>query len=426
MTSTSIQLSDEQKTALNLLKSGENIFLTGGAGSGKSFVIRELMKDLDPESMPILASTGAAAVLLGGRTFHSFFGIGIMEGGVEATVQRALKDQKLMKRLARVDGVVIDEISMIPGEALSAAEFLSQAARKSTLAWGGLRVIAVGDFGQLPPVTRTGQKRDWCFQHGVWQKTNFIIHQLKYNQRIQESDYLEVLDQVRNGRVDQKTRLFLDSRVKDHDDDQSGTRLFPRREQSDMYNQKKLGEIRQDEHVIDSIYLGEEKFITHLKKNAPVLEQLKLKKDCRVLFLKNDAQKRWVNGTRGTVVEIESDYIIVKKDSRDRDGKERIGFGREVKVEKMQFSLLDADGNAKASVIQFPLALAYATTIHKSQGATLDELWCDLSSLWEPGQAYVALSRLRDSSGLYIVRWSEKSIITDPAVKLFYSQINQF
>ena len=118
------------------------------------------------------------------------------------------------------------------------------------------------------------------------------------------------------------------------------------------------------------------------------------------------------------MVHIDSDHIIVKKDLRDR-----AGFGREIKVEKMQFSLLDADGNIKASVIQFPLALAYATTIHKSQGATIDELWCDLSSLWEPGQAYVALSRLRDSSGLHIVRWSERSIITDPAVSLFYSQM---
>ncbi len=418
--STEIQLSDEQKIALDLLKSGDNIFLTGGAGSGKSFVVRELMRDLDSESMPILASTGAAAVLLGGRTFHSFFGIGIMEGGLEATVQRALKDKKLLKRLAKVDGVVIDEISMIPGEALAAAEFLSAAARESTLPWGGMRVIAVGDFGQLPPVTMSGKKRDWCFQHLVWERTNFIVYQLKYNQRVQESDYLEVLEQVRSGKLDAKGRQFLNSRVKIHDENHPGTRLFPRRDQSEFYNQKKLSEINQEEHSIPSIYLGEEKFITSLKKNAPVPEELKIKINCRVLFLKNDAQKRYVNGTRGTVVSIESDHIIVKKDSRDR-----IGFGREIKVEKMQFSLLDPDGNIKASVIQFPLTLAYATTIHKSQGATIDELWCDLASLWEPGQAYVALSRLRDSSGLHIVRWSERSIITDPAVSLFYRQIEE-
>lgn len=412
------ELSEEQKVALDLLKSGDNIFLTGGAGSGKSYVIREFMKDLNPDSLPILASTGAAAVLLGGRTYHSFFGIGIMEGGLEATVSRALKDKKLMQRLAKVDGVVIDEISMIPGEALCAAEFLAQAARNSTLPWGGMRIIAVGDFGQLPPVTMPGKKRDWCFLHDVWKKTNFIIHQLKYNQRVKESEYLEVLHQIRSGKVNEAVRNFLNSRVRDHDEDHPGTRLFPRRDQSDLYNQKKLKEINEDEYVIDTIYLGEEKFIANLKKNASVAEQLKIKIGCRVLFLKNDAQKRYVNGTRGTVTQFESDFITVRKDARDKRFQ-----GREIKVEKMQFSLMDPDGNVKASAIQYPLVLAYATTIHKSQGATLDELWCDLASLWEPGQAYVALSRLRDSSGLHIVRWSERSIITDPAVNLFYSQI---
>jgi len=109
------------------------------------------------------------------------------------------------------------------------------------------------------------------------------------------------------------------------------------------------------------------------------------------------------------VAAIEADHLIVRKD-----------HGREVKVEKMSFSLLDADGNAKASVIQFPVNLAYATTIHKSQGATLDELWCDLGALWEPGHAYVALSRLRDANGLHIVRWSPRSFIVDPDVKRFY------
>jgi ATP-dependent exoDNAse (exonuclease V) alpha subunit len=122
--------------------------------------------------------------------------------------------------------------------------------------------------------------------------------------------------------------------------------------------------------------------------------------------------KRWVNGTRGKLVHYEADHLIVRKDG-----------GREVKVEKLSFSLLDADGNTKASVIQYPVILAYATTIHKSQGATLDELWCDLGSLWEPGHAYVALSRLRDPVGLHIVRWSPRSFVVDPDVKRFYQRI---
>jgi ATP-dependent DNA helicase PIF1 len=141
--------------------------------------------------------------------------------------------------------------------------------------------------------------------------------------------------------------------------------------------------------------------------------QLRLKVGAEVMFIQNDPNKRWVNGTRGTVVQIEDDKIIVEKLK-----------GRDVTVEKQQFSYLDADGNVVASVIQFPLVLAYATTIHKSQGATLDELWCDLSNLWEPGQAYVALSRLRYGRGLKILRWNARSIKMDPQVQMFYSSIS--
>ncbi len=403
------QLSDEQQVALEMCQSGENIFLTGGAGSGKSFVVREFMKDKNDKEMPILASTGAAAVLLGGRTFHSFFGLGIMEGGAGATFQRIINDKKTLARIKKVEGVIIDEISMIPGDALTVAEMISQEARGSHLPWGGMRVIAVGDFGQLPPVTKNGQRRDWCFLTDTWKKTDFQICRLHVNQRIQDNQFLNVLDDVRHGRMTERVKDFLQEHTKAHDEDHPGTRLFPRRDQSEEYNQKKLAEINEDEHIVDSIYFGEQKFIELLTKTAPVPQQLKLKVGCRLLFLKNDAQKRWVNGTRGVLSAFEADHLVVRKDG-----------GREVKVEKMSFSLLDADGNVKASVIQFPVNLAYATTIHKSQGATLDELWCDLGALWEPGHAYVALSRLRDPVGLHIVRWNARSFITDPAVTKFY------
>ncbi len=405
-------LSKEQQLALDLCNSGENIFLTGGAGSGKSYVIKEFMQKIDPKQMPILASTGAAAVLLGGRTFHSFFGLGIMEGGASATFQRVMNDARTMKRLRQVEGVIIDEISMIPGEAFKLAEQLSQLAKESTLPWGGMRIIAVGDFGQLPPVTKAGQKRDWCFLTDAWIRTDFQNCSLHFNQRIQDDQFLKVLSDVRDGKVTPLVKDFLEQHTQDHDEDHPGTRLFPRRDLSENYNQKKLSEISETEYIVDSIYIGEQRYIDILGKSAPVPAQLKLKVGCRILFLKNDPQKKYVNGTRGTLVHYESDHLIVRKES-----------GREIKVEKISFSLLDADGNVKASVIQYPLNLAYATTIHKSQGATLDELWCDLGSLWEPGHAYVALSRLREPSGLHIVRWSQRSFIVDPAVQKFYQNL---
>lgn len=404
-------LSPEQEQALELLRSGENIFLTGGAGSGKSYLIRHFMQELDPKLMPILASTGAAAVLLGGRTFHSFFGLGIMEGGVDATYERGIKDHRLLNRLKKVEGVIIDEISMIPGAALSVAEALAQKARDSKLPWGGMRVLCVGDFAQLPPVTRTSI-RDWAFGSEVWERSGFQICQLSHNQRVQDNEFLDVLADVRYGRVTQKVFDFLSERVRPHDEEASGTRLFGRREASEQFNQKKLAEIREEEVTTEAIYIGSEKHVETLMKMAPVPPKLTLKIGCKVIFLQNDPQKRWINGTRGTVTKIEVDKITVKKE-----------MGREVSVEKSSFSLQDAEGNVTATAIQFPLALAYATTIHKSQGATLDELWCDLRSLWEPGQAYVALSRLRTAEGLKLVGWNPRSIIVDPKVLDFYLKL---
>jgi len=405
------ELSPEQSHALELLRSGENVFLTGGAGSGKSYLIRHFMQELDPKQTPILASTGAAAVLLGGRTFHSFFGLGIMEGGVDATYERGAKDHRLLNRLKKVEGVIIDEISMIPGSALKVAEALSQKARDSKLPWGGMRVISVGDFAQLPPVTRTGT-RDWAFLNEVWQRSGFQICQLSHNQRVQDNEFLDVLADVRYGKVTQRVFDFLSEHVHPHDEEAAGTRLFGRRDMSENFNQKKLSEIRETEVTIDAIYIGSEKHIETLIKVAPVPQKLTLKIGCKVIFLQNDPQKRWINGTRGTVTKIEVDKITVKKEP-----------GREVSVDKSSFSMLDAEGNVTATAIQFPLALAYATTIHKSQGATLDELWCDLRSLWEPGQAYVALSRLRTSAGLKLVGWNPRSIIVDPKVLEFYQRL---
>ena len=411
MPKTTIDLSVEQSAALDLLRSGENIFLTGGAGSGKSFLIRQYMKEIDSKELPILASTGAAAVLLGGRTFHSFFGLGIMDGGPDAAYERASRDNKLMSRLSKVEGVIIDEISMIPGQALMIAEALAQKARGSKLPWGGLRIIAVGDFAQLPPVTRSGP-RDWCFANQVWTASGFQTVVLSHNQRVSDNLFLDVLHDIRHGLSTPRVRDFLNDHIQPHDQDHPGTRLFPRKINAEKFNELKLSELDEEEVKIDTIYFGSERHIEILMKSAPVPLKLVLKLGCRVMFLQNDPQRRWVNGTRGVVTDIADDKIMVKKTN-----------GREVQVDKSSFALQDAEGNVMASAIQFPLTLAYATTIHKSQGATLDDLWCDLSHLWEPGHAYVALSRLRDASGLHLIGWNPRSIIVDPKVLDFYKKL---
>jgi ATP-dependent exoDNAse (exonuclease V) alpha subunit len=407
-----VQLCEEQINALNQLNSGENVFLTGQAGSGKSFLIREFIKEMGLKDFPILASTGAAAVLVGGRTFHSFFGLGLLEGGPEKVKEKAFKDGKLKKRLSQIEGIIIDEVSMIGGEVLNVAEEIARHHRGNNHPFGGLRVIAIGDFAQLPPITKSVNFRDWCFKHPVWQRTQFQMAYLKTNHRTEDQAFLKVLNFVREGIFNQEVGQFLQAKTKRHDENASGVRLFPFRKQSEDYNLYQLNKIKSDELVIPTIFWGENLKVDKLKHNFPFPEELKIKIGAEIIFTQNDPQKRWINGTQGKVVDFQNHKFIIEKKN-----------GRDVTVDKVQFDFLNGDGEVVVSAVQYPLALGYATTIHKSQGATLDELWCDLGRLWEPGQAYVALSRLKTSQGLNLIRWTPGSIKADRDVLDFYRDI---
>src|SRR3989338_9161263 len=194
-------LSPCQEKALHFLKqNSENIFLTGCAGTGKSFLMRQFLKDKDRKIFPVVASTGAAAVLIGGRTFHSFFGLGIMEGGVQKTIERALQEKKLCRRLRKIRGFVLDEVSMISGLALRAAEAICRMARKNKEPWGGARVIAVGDFAQLPPVNIHGSEKEWAFLDPVWDQSRLIPCVLKTVMRTEDQQYIRILNAIREGR----------------------------------------------------------------------------------------------------------------------------------------------------------------------------------------------------------------------------------
>ena len=412
-------LTPQQQIAYNFMSTGENVFLTGEAGSGKSFLIREFMKDKSPKEFPILASTGAAAVLVGGRTFHSFFGLGIMEGGPEQTIERALKDRRVIKRLQEVKGVIIDEISMISGTTFMVAEEIARMARGKDEPWGGLQVIAVGDFAQLPPVEVGGNplKKNWAFIQRTWKHTNFIPFQLTKNLRTNNEDFLTVLNYVRRGEVPSLVSDFLNQRKKNPKSELKNiTRLYPRRYQTESYNKKRLEELEAELHVFPSIFWGKERAIQQLKKHSPLAEKIELKQQALVMLRSNDPIGRWVNGTTGWIEEFKEDHIFVRlKESNAL-----------VKVEPMTFSLLDAEGEPVASVTNYPLSLAYSTTIHKAQGMTLDGAIINLKSLWEPGQAYVALSRVKDPKSLYIEDWSASSIKTDPMVMKFYEHVKAY
>jgi ATP-dependent exoDNAse (exonuclease V) alpha subunit len=400
------QLNYEQKSALEILRGSDNVFLTGAAGSGKSFLLRAFLQE---KPIPVLASTGAAAILVGGRTFHSFFGLGIMEGGVEATVKRALTNKRLKTRLKKAGAVIIDEVSMISGSTLRAAEMIARGCRGRDVPWGGLRIIAVGDFAQLPPVNPFSQQKEWAFANSVWTDSAFRTVSLNKIMRTSDVHFLEVLNKIRVGHVDSRVREFLDSRMKEPNSDDL-TRLFPHKANVETYNLEKLKEIDHPVQVYQTSYSGSAIDIENFKKHAPIPEAISLKLNALIMLRQNDPAGRWVNGSLGRIENMTDSLLKIGLEN-----------GKLVEVEKAEFTLLNADGLPVVSAENFPVTLAWAMTIHKSQGTTLDAMLVDLRRIWEPGQAYVALSRVRNPEGLFIEGWRPESIFSDPQVAQFHT-----
>lgn len=419
MSASKILLTPCQERAYESLSGTGNVFLTGGAGSGKSFLVRYFLKDKSTKEFPVLASTGAAAVLVGGRTFHSFFGLGILEGGPEATIEKAARNRQVVRRLKKINGFIVDEVSMLSGVILATAEIICRRVRDSDEPWGGLRVIAVGDFAQLPPVERNSSAKSWAFQHPVWTWSGFKTEYLRTQTRCRDEEYMRILNKVREGNVTQEVVDYLNSKIVTGDQEFTGTRLFPRRDQTDHFNLKKLNELKTPLIKLETVYTGQARLVEQLKKVAPIPEVLHLKENALVMIRQNDPQGRWVNGTTGYVEKMSTEMggMFVKA------LKIRLLNGRLAELEKQSFTLLDADGEVVASATNFPVSLAYASTIHKAQGATLDRLWVDLKQLWEPGQAYVALSRISQGSDLWVEAWQPRAIRTDPHVTQFYDDI---
>jgi ATP-dependent DNA helicase PIF1 len=423
-----------QLLAREKLATQNNIFLTGGAGTGKSTVIQDFLRSgLDGnKTTAVLASTGTAAILLGGRTFHSFFGLGIMDGGVEQVVARATKHQGIIQRLRKTDQILLDEISMIGANEWMAAEKIARKARKNMIEpWGGLRVVAIGDFAQLPPVVKPVRpvyadpfsqdlfsqevrepEKPWCFLTDTWQKTEFDSVNLREIVRSTDSHWNEILNELRWGEFTPRAKEVLDSRIQKVPLDFVGTRLFSRRAQVDQLNHQRLHMLKGAVRVYDTIYIGQAQKIDELKRNAPIGETVTLKEGALVMFRQNDPELRYVNGTLGTISRLKDNEVQVE-----------LLTGRTIDLKQATFSVLDAEGEIVATATNFPLNLAWACTIHKAQGATLDKAHVDLRGVWEHGQSYVALSRVRSLNDLTIEGYSPAGFKIDPSVKDFYRRM---
>lgn len=406
------EVTEDQKRVLEQMTTeSQNIFLTGPAGVGKSFVLRRYI-ETKKEQPPILASTGAAAVQIGGRTFHSFFGLGIMEGGFSRTVERASQSARVVRRLKKIPELIIDEISMIHPEAFRAANDICKRVRNSDEPFGGIRIVMLGDFFQLPPVDRFDKNIPWLFTSPLWDELNVKVLSLETSLRTESQKFVDILNKIRFGVVDSEVEDFLNSRTIQRPKDFTGTLLFGRRSEADSLNQNKLESLKQrlwefptDVHLSAKCSTP----IETLLKHSPIAEVLRLKEGALVMIRKNDLNEEYVNGSLGIIKTITEDEVTIKLLS-----------GATVSLIKEEFHVLDGDGTIVATMSNFPLSLGWATTIHKSQGSSIDSLCVNLKGLWEYGQVYVALSRAKDPEQLYVEAWTRGSIKAHPSVIRFY------
>lgn len=407
-----MEFTPSQSKALEALHSKENLFITGAAGTGKSFIISYYRNHFFP-NIPVVSSTGAAAVLVNGRTFHSFFGLGLLNESSEILLARIQTNYFLVNRIKKLSAIIIDEISMLPGRALDMANLICKTIKKNDLPFGGIRIICSGDFYQLPPVSNNKNKVDWAFNSFTWKECNFKIITLKEFMRTQDETYLKFLSKIRDGICSKEETNFMDQFILKPDEDFIATRLFARKLPVFDYNQKELENLSGEMITLKTEFYGTFEDVERLKRNLPIDPEINLKEKAFVMIRINDNSKlqEYVNGTLGHVISVSLNEIVIQTLK-----------GKVIELGKHTFQLKDGDGEILASATNFPLSLAYAVTIHKSQGATLDRAVIDLYNLWDSGQAYTALSRLSGLEGLRITKYNTRSVFVDEDVVNFYKK----
>ncbi|MDO8590912.1 MAG: AAA family ATPase [bacterium] len=397
-----------QEKALSILKTGANVFLTGEPGSGKTHSINRFVEylrehDIEPA---ITASTGIAATHIGGMTIHSWSGIGIKKVLSEEDLDKLSTNERLSKRLSRTKVLIIDEISMLDALTLSAVDAACRTLRRSDEPFGGLQVVFVGDFFQLPPVSRVGDvPSQFAFLSPAWEAARPLVCYLSEQHRQDDEQFVSFLSSVRGGEVDEGAHLALSARKVEPKGSEAYTRLYSHNVDVDRVNNEKLGWLSGDTRIFSMESLGSEGLVLALKKGCLSPEKLYLKVGARVMFTKNNFEQGFVNGTLG---EVESFSDTGSPIVRTKHG------GR-IAVDSMEWTITDGS-RTLAKIIQIPLRLAWAITVHKSQGMTLDAAVIDLSEAFEYGQGYVALSRVRAFSGLFLLGYNHRALEVHPKI----------
>lgn len=400
----------KQETALKLLKAGENVFLTGSAGAGKTYTLNQYINYLKARKVPvaITASTGIAATHMNGMTIHTWAGIGIKDSLSDDDLKRMKERKYLKEHLENAQVLIIDEISMLHAKQLNLVNQVLKYFKESEEAFGGIQVIVAGDFFQLPPVGKKEElNRDkFCFMSEAWVEAKFRVCYLTEQHR-QGNDYLnDILNAIRSQSITQQHLQALEQ-TRTQDIGETFTRLYTHNMDVDSINFQHLNAIEQQGHEFMAVCDGNDKLIETLKSSVRAPEALTLKKNAKVMFVKNNFDMGYINGSLGEVIGFEED------DDHGILPKVKLTDGTVLLVEPETWSVDNDAGKSIASLQQIPLRLAWAITIHKSQGMTLEAAEINLSHTFEKGQGYVALSRLKSLQGLKLLGFNMQALELD-------------
>lgn len=418
-------LTEDQNIAFDAFKDEKNLLITGPAGTGKSHLIRKMSAYAQrmKKTIAITAMTGAAAYIVNGKTLHSWAGIGLGDKPAPIIAQKILNAYPKKIKWQRCNILIVDEVSMMNAPLFELLEEIARLVRQNEKPFGGIQVVLLGDFYQLPPVGKTVQEQKFCFESPVW--INVIEKTVILREIMRQKDpvFQKILQEIRIGEPSMETIEILMSRVGIEPDISSGivpTLLSSKKSDVEKMNKREFRKLAGLDIIqYDTIYeiIGERKkaikedemkiWIDIIDKDNNYEKSIQITENAQVMLLKNiDQENGLVNGSRGIVIGFENDLPIV----RFMNGTtQTIGYS-EYSFEISQVSTIVAK--------QIPLSLAWCTTIHKSQGQSLDSIKMNIgSNIFEYGQTYVALSRARTLEHLYIEEFDPKKIRVHPKVK---------
>ncbi len=391
--------------------------MTGEPGTGKTYVINKYIAWLEAAgvSVAVTASTGVAATHIGGMTIHSWCRLGPRDNLSPHDVEQIVAHEKTSRRINKAKVLIIDEVSMLGGNVLDMVDVVCRKVRQKAEPFGGLQVILVGDFFQLPPITRFGERIQYAFAARAWQEARFLTCYLDEQFRQEDEMFLGLLRSIRKNDVDEEHFTLLSEQTDIAFENVEPTRLYTHNIDVDSVNAMKLGELKAPVRKFQMIGHGNKLMQQNLVKNCLSPECLELKEEAMVMCTKNNFEAGYVNGTLARVVAfdpIDGLPIILTTENR------------EIKIEPTSWEVVE-DKKTLASVEQIPLRLAWAITVHKSQGMSLDAAEIDLSKAFAYGQGYVALSRVRTLAGLRMLGMSPTALRVDPEVVVMDEKLRE-